>query len=110
MASRRFGIWTSAFETSLVIGGSLVVHWWFIIFSVSAKMPTDIGRGQPVTAGERIGKFHVLGQLGQGAHSSILHIRRKADSKQYALKVVPISGPDELNFLEQAEHEVAVSQ
>ena len=26
-----------------------------------------------------IGKFQVVGQLGTGAHSSILHIRRSAD-------------------------------
>jgi serine/threonine protein kinase len=63
-----------------------------------------------VTAGEPIGKFQVLGPLGQGAHSSILHIRRRADGKQYALKVVPISGPEEANFLEQAEHEFEVSK
>jgi serine/threonine protein kinase len=63
-----------------------------------------------VTAGEPIGKFQVLGPLGQGAHSSILHIRRKADGKQYALKVVPIDGPEEQKFLDQAQHEFAVSQ
>jgi len=67
-------------------------------------------RRHPLTPGERIGKFQVLDPLGQGAHSSILHIRRKADGKQYALKVVPIDGPEEMNFLEQAEHEFAVSQ
>jgi serine/threonine protein kinase len=63
-----------------------------------------------VTPGERIGKFQVLGTLGQGAHSTILHVRRQADSKQYALKVVPIGGPEEMKFLEQAEHEYHVSQ
>lgn len=63
-----------------------------------------------MTAGEPIGKFQVLGPLGQGAHSSILHIRRKADGKQYALKVVPVDGPEEQKFLDQAEHEFAVSQ
>ena len=39
----------------------------------------------------RIGKFQILGTLGTGAHSTILHIRRNADSKHYALKVVPLS-------------------
>ncbi len=63
-----------------------------------------------MTAGEPIGKFQVLGQLGQGAHSSILHIRRKADGKQYALKVVPIGSPEEQKFFDQAQHEFAVSQ
>ncbi len=63
-----------------------------------------------MTSGEPIGKFQVLGTLGQGAHSSILHVRRHADSKQYALKVVPIGGPDDLKFLHQAEHEFHVAQ
>src|SRR4051794_9534824 len=37
-----------------------------------------------------IGKFQILGTLGTGAHSTILHVRRSTDSKQYALKVVPL--------------------
>src|SRR5262249_7263758 len=57
-----------------------------------------------------IGKFQVLGELGSGAHSSILHIRRSADSKQYALKVVPIGGPDDLKYLEQAQYEFRVAR
>jgi serine/threonine protein kinase len=57
-----------------------------------------------------IGKFQVLGQLGAGAHSTILQIRRQADSKQYALKVVPIDGKNDQKFLEQAEHEFRVAQ
>jgi serine/threonine protein kinase len=56
----------------------------------------------------RIGKFQILGTLGKGAHSTILHIRRSADSKQYALKIVPITGPDDLKFLEQAQHEFRI--
>jgi hypothetical protein len=48
-----------------------------------------------VTPGERIGKFQVLGTLGSGAHSAILHIRRAADSRQYALKVVPLDEPED---------------
>lgn len=59
---------------------------------------------------EKIGKFQILGTLGQGAHSSILHIRRKADGKQYALKVVPVADPEEQKFHDQAQHEFAVSQ
>jgi serine/threonine protein kinase len=58
----------------------------------------------------RIGKFQVIGNLGSGAHSKILHIRRSADSTQYALKVVPIGGPQDLKFLEQAQHEFRVAQ
>jgi serine/threonine protein kinase len=57
-----------------------------------------------------IGKFQVLGELGTGAHSTILHIRRSADAKSYALKVVPIGGSAEHKFLEQARHEFRVAQ
>src|SRR6516164_4691485 len=57
-----------------------------------------------------IGKFQVVEPLGTGAHSSIMHVRRTADSKHYALKVVSIGGPDEQKFLDQAEHEFRVSQ
>jgi serine/threonine protein kinase len=57
-----------------------------------------------------IGKFQVLGTLGSGAHSSILHIRRSADSRQYALKVVPLGDKEDHKFLEQAQHEFKVAQ
>src|SRR5438034_5761606 len=57
-----------------------------------------------------IGRFTVLGTLGQGAHSSILHIRCASDGKQYALKVVPIKTKAEHKFLEQAKHEFRVAQ
>jgi serine/threonine protein kinase len=56
-----------------------------------------------------IGKFQVLGTLGTGAHSTILHIRRNEDSKQYALKVVPVDSPEDHKFLEQAQHEFRVA-
>jgi len=58
----------------------------------------------------RIGKFQVLGELGAGAHSKILHVRRSEDSTNYALKVVPIGGPDDTKFLDQAQHEFRVAQ
>jgi eukaryotic-like serine/threonine-protein kinase len=58
----------------------------------------------------QIGKFQVVGTLGSGAHSKILHIRRAADGKNYALKVVPIDGPEEQKFLDQAQHEFRVGQ
>src|SRR5262245_56994416 len=61
-------------------------------------------------AGLSIGKFQVLGQLGTGAHSTILHVRRSVDSRSYALKVVPIDGPQDRKFLEQARHEFHVAQ
>jgi eukaryotic-like serine/threonine-protein kinase len=57
-----------------------------------------------------IGTFQILGTLGTGAHSTILHIRRSADGKQYALKVVPLESKDDQRFLEQAEHEFKVAQ
>ena len=43
-------------------------------------------------SGMRIGNYKTVARLGQGAHSTILHIRRSEDSKPYALKVVPIGG------------------
>src|SRR5690242_19822849 len=57
-----------------------------------------------------IGKFQVVGQLGTGAHSTIMHVRRAADSKHYALKVVTLDGREDQKFLEQAEHEFKVAQ
>ena len=59
---------------------------------------------------DKIGKFQVLQTLGSGAHSSILHIRRDADAKEYALKVVNIEDKDDLKYLEQAKHEYRVGQ
>ena len=59
---------------------------------------------------DKIGKFTVLDTLGSGAHSSILHVRRDADSKEYALKLVPIDDKDDLKYLEQAKHEFRVGQ
>jgi serine/threonine protein kinase len=58
---------------------------------------------------ESIGSFQILGTLGHGAHSTILHIRRSKDSKQYALKVVPIANKEEHKFLEQARFEFRVA-
>jgi serine/threonine protein kinase len=57
-----------------------------------------------------VGKFTILKQLGSGAHSTILHISRQEDGRQYALKVVPIESADDQKFLEQAEHEFRVAQ
>lgn len=59
---------------------------------------------------DKIGQFQILGTLGKGAHSTILHVRRSADAKQYALKIVPIQSPDDHKFLEQAEHEFLIAQ
>ena len=57
-----------------------------------------------------IGKFQVIGPLGEGAHSRILQVRRAADSKHYALKVVPVDDDEDQKFLDQAEHEFKVAQ
>ncbi len=57
----------------------------------------------------QIGKYQTLGELGRGAHSTILHIRRREDSKPYALKVVPIDTKEDQKFLEQARHEFRVA-
>jgi serine/threonine protein kinase len=57
-----------------------------------------------------IGHFQILGTLGTGAHSTILHIRRSADSKQYALKVVPLESKDDHKFFLQAQLEFRVAQ
>jgi len=59
---------------------------------------------------DRIGKVQVLATLGAGAHSSILHVRRAEDSREYALKVVSIDGETDKKFLEQAKHEFRVGQ
>jgi len=58
----------------------------------------------------KIGKFTVLDTLGSGAHSSILHIRRAEDEKEYALKLVAIDDEEDVKFLEQAKHEFRVGQ
>ncbi len=58
----------------------------------------------------RIGRFQILGTLGSGAHSTILHVHRSADGRNYALKVVPIRSKEDHKFLEQAQHEFRVAQ
>jgi serine/threonine protein kinase len=60
--------------------------------------------------GIRIGSFQIQGTLGTGAHSSILHIRRSADSKNYAMKVVTVRDRGDKKFIEQAYHEYRVAQ
>lgn len=59
---------------------------------------------------DKIGKFAVLNTLGSGAHSSILHIRRAEDEREYALKLVDIESKEDLKYLEQAKHEFRVGQ
>jgi eukaryotic-like serine/threonine-protein kinase len=57
-----------------------------------------------------VGRYSILGTLGKGAHSTILHVRRGADSREYALKLVPIDAPADDKFLDQAKHEFRVAQ
>jgi len=57
-----------------------------------------------------VGKFQVVGPLGTGAHSTILQVRRSADGKLYALKVVPLDEPEDQKYLEQAQHEFRIAQ
>src|SRR5258708_7613618 len=57
-----------------------------------------------------IGKFQVEETLGSGAHSSILLVRRAADSAHYALKVVPIGEAEDQKFYDQAQHEFRIAQ
>ena len=57
-----------------------------------------------------IGKYQVVGTLGKGAHSTILHVRRAADSREYAVKVVTVDDADHQKFLDQAKHEFRVAQ
>ena len=59
---------------------------------------------------DKIGKVVVLGTLGAGAHSSIMHIRREEDGREYALKIVPIEEEEDKKYLEQAKHEFRVGQ
>lgn len=61
-------------------------------------------------ADEKIGKVKILKTLGSGAHSTILHVRREADGREFALKLVPIEGDDDKKYLDQAKHEFRVSQ
>ena len=57
-----------------------------------------------------IGTYTVLGTLGNGAHSSILHIRRAADGANYALKVVQLDTAADQKFFDQAKNEFIIGQ
>src|SRR5580658_6628807 len=59
----------------------------------------------------QIGKFQVIAPLGTGAHSTILHVRRAADSRNYALKVVTVDDPQtDMKFVRQAQLEFRVGK
>ncbi len=53
--------------------------------------------------------FEVLGELGQGAGSRILHIRDPDGLQHYAMKVVVRRSGDEDKYLDQAKHEFDVA-
>jgi eukaryotic-like serine/threonine-protein kinase len=59
---------------------------------------------------ESIGTFKIISELGKGAHSTIYHIRRESDQRQFALKVVPIDEKEDMKFYDQAAHELRVGQ
>jgi serine/threonine-protein kinase len=55
-------------------------------------------------------RFEVLGELGQGAASRILHIRDSESYQHFAMKVVIRRSADEQKFLDQAKHEFEVAR
>lgn len=64
-------------------------------------------------AGKRykaLDKFEVIGELGVGAASRILHIRDPESFQHFAMKVVVRKTADEQKFLDQAKHEFEVAQ
>jgi serine/threonine protein kinase len=70
---------------------------------------------KPETARSRVvalscGKFQVIDTLDVGAHSTLLHVRRTTDFRDYALKVIPINSSHARRYLVQAQHEFRVSQ
>jgi serine/threonine protein kinase len=63
--------------------------------------PRDWGRMKIAS----IGPFEILAHLGEGAGSRVLHVRRAADGKEYALKLVPIACEKDMKYLVQARQE-----
>jgi len=59
---------------------------------------------------DKIGKVTVLATLGAGAQSSIVKVRREADGREYAMKIVPVETEDDKKYLDQAKHEFRVGQ
>ncbi len=58
----------------------------------------------------RIGKVTVLAELGAGAGSRVFHVRREADSREYALKIVSVHSRNDLKYVEQAKHEFRIGR
>lgn len=59
---------------------------------------------------KKIGEYEVLATLGKGAGSTIHKIRRKADARLYALKVIELHSGEDKKYLEQAAHEFEISK
>ncbi|MEZ6141746.1 MAG: serine/threonine-protein kinase [Zavarzinella sp.] len=59
---------------------------------------------------KKIGKYQIIAPLGKGANSTIFHIRREEDNREYALKMIPIEDADDAKYIEQAKHEYKVAQ
>jgi eukaryotic-like serine/threonine-protein kinase len=59
---------------------------------------------------EKIGKVKIVNTLGTGANSTILHVRRESDAKEFALKIVPIEEEEDKKYLAQAQHEFQIAQ
>lgn len=57
----------------------------------------------------KIGSFEVLQNLGSGAGSSILKIRRAEDNGIYALKVVKVATKEDAKYLWQLDNEFAIA-
>ncbi len=57
----------------------------------------------------QIGKFEVLGHTWERASSTIFKVRRLADNRIYAMKVVTIRGKEDMKYVDQAELEFMVA-
>jgi serine/threonine-protein kinase len=69
-----------------------------------------MGSGSARKKYKALDNFEVLGELGQGAGSRILHIRAPESYQHYAMKVVISRSGDEQKFLDQAKHEFEIAQ
>jgi eukaryotic-like serine/threonine-protein kinase len=58
----------------------------------------------------KVGKVELLSELGTGAGSRVFHVRRQADGRDYALKVVAVTTAGDRKFLEQARTEFRVGR
>lgn len=56
-----------------------------------------------------IGKFTIVGELGQGAGSRIYKVRREADGLIYALKIVMVEEAEDRKYVEQVQHEFDIA-